>query len=227
MSAPDPTGASTTTVTSPSAAIVVSRCAKVHRWGGASGGNSEMSAPCERTACASRRRRPRASARYDVMPAPSTATVRPCASSAPACAALSTPCARPETTTIPASAHAEASSRVTRAPYGVMRRVPTMLTARAADASRSPSSHKGSGGQRRSRRRAGYRGSAGPMPITDRNGGAVRRRHPRHARRRFPQDRLRSARPVGRGDSRGRRAAAPGPLRREGSPFPNRPRRSA
>src|SRR5205814_1279866 len=78
-----------------------------------------------------------------------------------------------------ASAQAAASSRATRAPYGVMRRVPTMLTARAARTAGSPSSQSGSGGPRRSRSRRGYRVSAGPIPITDPNAEAARAPRPR------------------------------------------------
>lgn len=77
---------------------------------------SDTSAPHARIRGTSGRRRPRTVATNVGIDSPRTAIVLPPVSSAPRCAALSIPCASPDTTTMPARAQDIAISRATRSP---------------------------------------------------------------------------------------------------------------
>src|SRR5579885_441482 len=111
------------------------------------------------------------------MPQPSTATVGP-RSSAPRCAAPSTPRARPETTTTPAAASAAPSPCATSVPYEEQARAPTTAThgRSSSESGAVPRTNSPGGGSWIARRRAGNAGSDRP---TQRSPAAWRR--PRYA----------------------------------------------
>ena len=111
-------------------------------------------------------------------PPANTATVRPArpmpyariASNAPLWAAASAPMAPPETTRCPACAACTAMSVVSRRPYSLTPREPTMPTGcgQLVNAARSPLPHRHSGGAQRpsnarSLRRVGHHTSCGAM----------------------------------------------------------------
>src|SRR5574341_985217 len=126
ISAPLRSAASTTTTPSASAARVRLRTGKCPGSARVPGAHWETRAPRASMA--------RASAWFSggyttSPPEPRTATVRPPAASAPRCAAVSMPRARPLTIVTPRAASAPASSSATATPYGVARRAPTIATA--------------------------------------------------------------------------------------------------
>ena len=77
------------------------------------------------------------------MPPAITATVPP--SSAPLCAAVSMPRARPETTTMPASARSAAIFRAIRMPSDEAFRAPTIATSGRARSAEEPRAHRSGG----------------------------------------------------------------------------------
>ena len=90
-------------------------------------------------------------------PSPSTAIVRPPASSAPRWAAVSMPRASPLTTVTPRAPSAAPSRSATSSPYGVARRDPTIATASASSATRRPRTYNVSGADGTAASCAGYR----------------------------------------------------------------------
>ena len=127
FTAPDLNGASTTMVTSASAAIIRFRRGKHPGAARLPGARSDNTSP----EAAISRCNARCPTGYGTStPVPSTAIVSPFAASAPRWAAESIPLANPLTTAIPALANALASSSATRMPYGDASRVPTMATDR-------------------------------------------------------------------------------------------------
>src|SRR5665213_3321903 len=126
------------------------------------------------------------------MPQPSTATVPPPPSSAPWCAAASTPRAMPLTTVTPAAASSAPRSRaVSRAP-GAARREPTTATQGLPGGGRRPITQSSAGGLSRCSRRSGqpgeprrrWRATAGVTAVAPRRGSAAPRpRRPPHLNR--------------------------------------------
>jgi len=113
MSEPDVTDASTTTVACANPAMMRLRAGKLHRRTAHPGGISDTTHPAA-TMCWCSRRLLGGYGRC-ALPA-STATVAPPPSSAPACAAESTPSAMPDTTVTPATASSRPSDRAASSP---------------------------------------------------------------------------------------------------------------
>ena len=89
------------------------------------------------------------------MPQPSTATVRPPASSAPWCAAASMPSARPLTTDRPERANAPEKAAALSRPPALGERLPTTATDGCQHSAGSPATNSASGGLGAVRSRAG------------------------------------------------------------------------
>ncbi len=119
-------------------------------------------------------------------PQPSTPTVAPFASSAPRCAAASTPRARPLTTTMPREARSAPSRCATARAYGEPAREPTIATASAFSQHSPPRRHRTGGGSWMAASIGGYAGSfhpttAMPMRAARASACAARSRRSRHA----------------------------------------------
>ncbi len=156
ISEPLRSAASTTTTASDSPAITALRVGKWCGSGGVPGANCDTSAPRATISSASRA----FSGGYTTStPEPNTAMLRPPTRSAPRCAAVSMPRARPLTMVTPRAARSAASVSATSSPYGVARRDPTTATASASSSTSAPRTWSVGGAVGTASRCAGYSAS--------------------------------------------------------------------